>query len=104
MIELQVSNKILTEAKSRATKLGKLNNSITKKDLFVVLENIVIKNKNIDSIVACSILGGHYENDIYYSWKSNKKQKSNCCMISGLFQENIDNLLTQKETLNPKGT
>ena len=30
MIELQISDKILTEAKLRATKLGKLNNSITK--------------------------------------------------------------------------
>jgi hypothetical protein len=29
MIELQISDEILTEAKSRATKLGKLNNSIT---------------------------------------------------------------------------
>jgi len=29
MIELQISDRILTEAKLRATKLGKLNNSIT---------------------------------------------------------------------------
>lgn len=62
-----------------------LNKSILhKKECLSILESLLDKYTNIDRIIICTILGGHYENDIYYSWKINSKIK-NQCLISGLF-------------------
>ena len=38
-------------------------------------------------MVACSILGGYYENSLYYSWKVADKRKSSSCLLSELFRE-----------------
>ena len=62
------------------------NNSISKQELMELLNTIVISNPS-DGVVICTILGGHYEDDVYYSWKSNKPPKKNECLISGLFVE-----------------
>tara|TARA_R110000868_G_scaffold8986_1_gene45513 strand:- start:3109 stop:4053 length:945 start_codon:yes stop_codon:yes gene_type:complete len=61
-------------------------NIISKKEILEILESIVSQNKDIFAIVACSILGGYYKNDIYYSWKELRQEK-NHCLISGLFSK-----------------
>ena len=60
-----------------------------------VLQKNVIKNEilnlidyygKIDAVMMCSILGGHYVDDTYYSWK-NKDTEShhNSCLLNDIF-------------------
>lgn len=52
-----------------------------------ILVDLINKHMDCDGVFVCSILGGFYEDDIYYSWKSNKQPQKNYCLISGLFSE-----------------
>jgi len=58
--------------------------TLTKQELLSILENIVSENPS-DGVVICTVLGGHYEGDVYHSWKSSSPPQKNCCLISGLF-------------------
>jgi len=58
--------------------------SIKKENLLNLLEGIV-KKYEVEGIVICTILGGGWVNDIYYSWKSSNTDKKQHCLISGLF-------------------
>lgn len=62
------------------------NPSTTKTELMTILSGI-IKETPCDSVVICTILGGHYDGETYHSWKSNKTGCKNYCMISGLFSD-----------------
>jgi hypothetical protein len=59
---------------------------LKKEDLFVILTNIINKYPSIAGVIICTILGGGYKNNMYYSWKSNIKPDNNNCLISGLFE------------------
>ena len=61
------------------------SDEITKKDLSMVLKEVIKKYTNVTDVITCTIIGGGYEDDIYYSWKSNKQTKSGTCLISELF-------------------
>jgi|688.fasta_scaffold103991_3 hypothetical protein len=60
-------------------------NSISKNELKKILFEILNIHIGIDAIIICSILGGFYDENIYHTWKSNKKGISSSCMIGGLF-------------------
>lgn len=65
-----------------------IKNSIVKKDTVKsILLNIVDLYSGIDRIVACSILGGYYKEDFYYSWKVGDGKKGSSCLLSELFKE-----------------
>lgn len=65
-----------------------VESSIVSKDTIrAVFLKIVGIHKEIDRVVACSILGGYYENSLYYSWKVADKRKSSSCLLSELFRE-----------------
>jgi hypothetical protein len=66
----------------------RFSNSIPKKDILQKLTQIITKYPEIKSAAICSILGGKYINDIYYSWKCSniegvKNQES--CIITDIF-------------------
>jgi hypothetical protein len=61
------------------------NDSIQKIKLQQFLNEIVSKIKDIDGIVICTIKGGGWVDDIYYSWKSKNIENKEHCLISGLF-------------------
>ena len=61
--------------------------TITKHQLWTILSDIITKNKDADAIVICTILGGGWKNDVYYSWKSSDSSEKKYCLISGLFHE-----------------
>ena len=68
------------------------NNRIHKQDTWQILKNLLNKQKtHIDKIYICSILGGKYIGDHYYSWQSDYSVQElgfvDCCLISGLFQQ-----------------
>jgi hypothetical protein len=64
------------------------SNTIEKNKLLSLLENVVGSYQNIDAVVICSIMGGYYKNDVYYSWKEPQFEK-NYCLISGLFNDTL---------------
>jgi len=57
---------------------------LCKKDLQKILLDITLFYSDIQKIYICTILGGFYNENIYYSWKHDQKNK-NYCLISGLF-------------------
>ena len=64
----------------------KQSNCISKDNIYSILTDILNSYKSIDGIVICSILGGYYKDDIYYSWKVDNFTKGSSCLISGLFE------------------
>ena len=58
---------------------------LTKLQLQTTLQNIISLHSNIDGIIICTILGGKWDKDIYYSWKVDLSKIKNYCLISGLF-------------------
>jgi len=52
-----------------------------------ILKSIVERNSPIDRILCCSILGGSYRGQLYYSWKNNPYKENQSCVISGLFKD-----------------
>jgi hypothetical protein len=64
----------------------KQSNYISKDNIYSILTDIINKYESIDGIVICSILGGYYKDDIYYSWKVDNFTKGSSCLISGLFE------------------
>jgi len=62
-------------------------NKILKTELRQYLVSILSDYPDVFDVVPCTILGGGYEGNTYYSWKSNKKENLNYCLISGLFSK-----------------
>ena len=60
--------------------------AIHKKDLLSFVSNVIKNHRDIAAIIPCSILGGGYDGELYYSWKANKKLTENTCLLSGLFK------------------
>ena len=60
---------------------------IAKEALKEIINKIIKRYSEIDGIISCSILGGGYHDNIYYSWKHQSKHKLKNCIISGLFEE-----------------
>lgn len=63
------------------------SNIISKCDLFRILEEIVEQHLPVEAIVVCSILGGGWIGDTYYSWKSIVAAPKKYCLIGGLFAD-----------------
>jgi len=59
--------------------------TISKQELLDIILNILNIYPECKYIISCSILGGEWINDIYYSWKVLKKQSKPDCLISQLF-------------------
>jgi len=61
------------------------SDSIDKDKLLYIIKEILSKYKSYKKVLCCSILGGQWINNIYYSWKISKPKIKNCCLISELF-------------------
>ena len=75
---------------------NKINSPFVTKDyieiseLRKILEDIVNSYSNIDAILICTILGGSWVDNTYYSWKSiQNKNKGKYCLISKLFESTV---------------
>ena len=80
LIKRVAYNELKDEEKNSFMELLKIKNS--------GLNSLIKKssqNCKIDSIVICTILGGGYIEDIYYSWKENTIKPKKGCLVSGLF-------------------
>jgi hypothetical protein len=60
---------------------------VSRETIQTIFFQIVNLYKDIDRVVACSILGGYYKENLYYSWKVAKKVKGTSCLLSELFRE-----------------
>ena len=70
--------------KSPLYNTDKLNKSVVKDEV----ESIVDSYDNIDAIVMCSILGGDWYGDTYYSWKSDDTEPHvKTCLLDGIFED-----------------
>ena len=60
---------------------------ILKEEILNLLKSIVDIYPNIDKTIICSILGGKYIGDVYYSWKADIDgvKNQNSCIIKDLF-------------------
>lgn len=61
---------------------------ITKEEFINCFSDIVKKYNKIDKILTCSILGGYYVDDVYYSWKCKNKPLiplNPRCLVHGIF-------------------
>lgn len=58
---------------------------LKKEDLLNILTTIISNYSKISGIIICTILGGGYSKNIYYSWKSTVIPENKNCLISGLF-------------------
>ncbi len=63
----------------------KINSTITKQNLRIILGGILLEHHGIDGVLICTILGGFYDGETYHSWKSTERGEPNSCMIGGLF-------------------
>ena len=63
------------------------NNIVSKDAIQSIFLEIVNSYQHVDRIVACSILGGYYKEDFYYSWKVGNGEKGSSCLLSELFKE-----------------
>lgn len=59
---------------------------LNKSELYNILLNIILKFPNINGVVICTIIGGGYVNDTYFSWKSEFVPEKSNCLISELFK------------------
>ena len=59
--------------------------TISKDEVSNILKSIMKIHDNFDAVFICTILGGGYVNDTYYSWKSSKNIKNKTCLVSGIF-------------------
>lgn len=59
--------------------------TITSEFLFKLLNDIITQYEKVDGIVICTILGGQWHNNIYYSWKMGL-EPGKSCLIGGLFK------------------
>lgn len=65
---------------------------VKKNKVKTTLDTIISKYPQTDKVITCSILGGYYVSDIYYSWKCANKPnlpKNPKCLIGGLFDFKI---------------
>lgn len=63
----------------------KTSATITKQELRIILQGLLLEHHAVDRIVICTILGGFYKDDTYHSWKSTVAGIPISCMIGGLF-------------------
>lgn len=63
------------------------SDNVSKDDLFRILEETVEQHLPVEAIVVCSILGGGWIGDTYYSWKSTVAAPKKHCLIGGLFAD-----------------
>ena len=66
----------------------KKSNTITSRSLHKILSDILLTYERVSGVVICTILGGRWQDDVYYSWKS-ETSKGGSCLISGLFDSVI---------------
>ena len=62
---------------------------LSKDEILVIIQNILADYKSVDGVVMCSILGGYYVENIYYSWKCSVKPNKpidDNCLLSELFK------------------
>lgn len=59
--------------------------TISKNQLISYITNILEKYPDCKKVMSCSIMGGEWNNNIYYSWKVIKKQSKPDCLISKIF-------------------
>jgi hypothetical protein len=62
-----------------------LQDSISKQNLIHFLIAKKSFYPRVDRVITCSILGGGYQGDIYYSWKNELGRNGKHCLFSGLF-------------------
>lgn len=89
----QYSNYTTTESPLRSY------SPISKNYIIQELTKIIEGNPNIEFCAICSILGGKYIDDIYYSWKCSniegvKNQES--CIIKDIFKPSLDTKIIGK--------
>ena len=62
---------------------------LSKYEIREAITSVLQKYERVDAVVMCSILGGNYEHEIYYSWKdeSSKKETTGSCLLSELFRD-----------------
>lgn len=60
--------------------------TMSKSEVRNILKNVMKKHDSFDAVFICTILGGGYVDDIYYSWKSSKNIKNKTCLISHIFK------------------
>lgn len=72
----------------------KSESTITSDRLYKILDDVVLQYKKVDGVVICTILGGAWENSVYYSWKLGVNPGKHC-LIGGLFnaKSHIDHKL-----------
>lgn len=56
----------------------------TSEFLYKLLDNIVTYYDRVDGVVICTILGGTWRDNVYYSWKAGL-EPGQSCLIGGLF-------------------
>jgi|7_EtaG_2_1085326.scaffolds.fasta_scaffold02052_3 hypothetical protein len=59
--------------------------TIHKPDLLSFLHGILERHTDARYVIPCTILGGGYDGEVYYSWKVNTHLPEKTCLISGLF-------------------
>ncbi len=67
-------------------------NKVKKNKVEAILDIILSKYPRTDTVITCSILGGYYVEDIYYSWKDTNKPDlplNPKCLVGGLFDSKI---------------
>lgn len=67
-----------------------MNVAMAKTKTTTILKELLSLFPQIDAVIPCCILGGGYENDVYYSWKSKKDIFTASCLISELFKGGAD--------------
>ena len=63
---------------------------LSKDQVLQTIQTTLRQYQSIDAVVMCSVLGGYYVNDIYYSWKcadKPSKPKEDSCLLSELFKD-----------------
>lgn len=88
-IKIAIYNQITKKIIVNFDKESPFKNSetITKKELNILLKNIIKEVEPVDGIITCTIVGGGWIGDVYHSWKSNNKNNKKHCLISGLFTD-----------------
>lgn len=63
---------------------------LSKDKVLRAIQNTLRKYQSVDAVVMCSVLGGYYVNDVYYSWKCADKPprpEEDSCLLSELFKD-----------------
>ena len=82
-------NKAFSEPKATPSPFNK-KTSINVSELFDCVKTILKQYDDCDKVVCCTIMGGGYRDNTYYSWKSSIKNHNKIDLISGLFTQSDD--------------